>query len=108
MHRTALAAAIAVRAPVELRHHALRVGALGDGVAVPAMVRRDAVVDAQIDADAGRDRLLPDRDVQRTRDFARLVRLERGLLEGADARHGAIEAGQAAQIVARFAHEFAR
>ena len=105
VHRAALAAAIAVRAAVKLRHHALRVGALGDGVAVAAMVRRDAVVDAQIDADAGRDRFLPDRDMQRPRDFARLVRLERGLLEGADARHRRIEAGQAAQIVARFAHE---
>ena len=73
-------------------------------VAVPAMVRGDAVILAQIDADAGRDRLLPDRDMQRPGNFARLVRLERGLLEGADARHGAIEAGQAAEIVARFAH----
>ena len=59
----------------------------------------------RLSADAGRDRLLPDRDMQRPGDFARLVRLERGLLEGADARHGPIEAGQAAEIVARIAHE---
>ena len=47
---------------------------------------------------------LPDRDVQRPGDLAGLVRLERGLLEGADARHRRIEVGQAAQIVARIGH----
>ena len=41
-------------------------------VAVPAMVRRDAVVDAQIDADTGRNGFLSDRDMQGTWDFARL------------------------------------
>ena len=105
VHRAALAAAIAARPAVKLQHHALRLGALGDRVAVAAMVRGDAVVLAQIGADAGRDPLLPDRDMQRPGDFAGLVRLERGLLEGADAHHRAIKAGEAAQIVAWIAHE---
>src|SRR5258708_21444820 len=72
-----------------------------------AMIRRDAVIDSQGDADAGRHRLLPDRDMQRPRDFAGLVRGQRGLLEGADARHRRIEAGKAAQVVAKIADNIA-
>ena len=65
-------------------------------------VRRSSL--RRLMADAGGHRLLADRDMQGPGNFARLVRLERGLLEGADARHGPIEVGQAAEIVARIAH----
>src|SRR5258705_12842858 len=37
-------------------------------------------------------------------DLAGLVRGQRGLLEGPDTRHCRIEAGEAAQVVARIAH----
>ena len=52
VHRAALAAAIAGGAAVELRHHARGIGALGDRVAVAAVIRRQPVVLAQIDAHA--------------------------------------------------------
>ena len=42
------------------------------------------------------DRFLADGHMQRARNFTGLVRLERGLLEGADARHGPIKVSQAA------------
>src|SRR3954453_19141434 len=72
------------------------------------MVRGEPVVVAQIETDAGRDRFLADGHMQRARNFTGLVRLERGLLEGADARHGPIKVSQAAEIVARIAHCLAR
>ena len=96
--------AVAAFAAEQLQHHALRLGALGDGVAMAAMIRRDAVILAQVRADAGRDTLLADGDMQRPGNFPGLVRRERGLLEGADARHRAVEVSEAAQVVARIRH----
>jgi hypothetical protein len=101
MHRAALAAAIAALAPVELEHHAGRIGALGDGVAVAAVIGGEPVVLAQAGADAGGDTFLPERDVQRTRDLACLVGGKRRLLEGADPHHRAIEVDEALEVVAR-------
>ena len=48
VHRAAAAAAIAVFLAEELGEHALRIGALGDAVAVAAMRRGDLVVVAQV------------------------------------------------------------
>jgi hypothetical protein len=88
------APAIAGLAPHELGHHAVGAGALGDAVAMAAVVARDVVVVAQVRAGADRDRLLADVAVRGALDRARLELLDHALLEGADAHHVGIEALQ--------------
>ena len=94
------------RAAEQLRHHAAHVGALGQRVAVAAMRAGEQVVARQVRAHAGGHRLLPDRQVQRAAHLGARVQLlaERRhaadagffgrVLEGADARHRAIERKQ--------------
>ena len=94
VHRAAEAPAIAGLAPHELGHHAVGAGALGDAVAMAAVVARDVVVVAQMRAGADRDRLLADVAVRGALDRARLELLDHALLEGADAHHVGIEALQ--------------
>ena len=100
VHRAALATTIAAVATVEFEEHALRVGALGDHVAVAAVVGGHAVVGTEVQPEADGNGFLADRHMQRTRDFTGLVGFERGFLEGADAHHGRIEVGQARGVMA--------
>ena len=103
MHRAALALVGARRAPEQLGHHAIDVGPFGQRVAVAAMGGGQQILAREIRADAGRDRFLPGRQVQRPAYQRRLggsgqaPRLDATLagdlgrvLEGADTRHGAI------------------
>jgi hypothetical protein len=102
VHRAALAAVEAAGAAEQLAHHALHGSALGERMAVAAMRRRDVVVRRQVDADARGDRLLAGGQVQRAADLRLGERraeggdaaarcLLGGVLEGADARHRAVE-----------------
>src|SRR5262249_59529038 len=70
VHRAALALAIAGLPAVELGHHAVEVGALGDAVAVAAMGRDDPVAEIEGRADADGDRPLPDPAGHHTTDLA--------------------------------------
>ena len=98
VHRAALAAAIAAFTPEQLAHHGERVGALREGVAVPAMGREQHVVAGEVGADAGRDPLLADRGVDRPEDELLPQALERQLLEGADAPHEAVVRQEALDV----------
>ena len=88
VHGTALAAAAAALAPEQLQHHGLGIRTLGDGVAVTAVGGGDLVVEREIGANAGGDRLLTDREMDRAADQAVLLRRLGRLLEGTDALHG--------------------
>ena len=90
VHRAALALAVAVAPAEQLGHHAVDVGALGDAVAVAAMVADDAIGDAQVRADADGDRLLADVRVHDAVDPVVEAELERQLLEVTDQHHLAI------------------
>src|SRR5258705_11141250 len=60
VHRAALALAVAGLPAIQLGHHAVEVGALGDAMAVAPMRRDDPVALTERGADANRDRLLAD------------------------------------------------
>jgi hypothetical protein len=104
VHRAALAAVAAAGAAEELAHHALHRGAFGQRMAVAAVRRGEVVLAGKVQAHAGRDGLLAGRKMQRP---AHLRVAERGaegrhaaargllgrILEGADARHRAVEHG---------------
>ena len=66
MHRPAATPAQAVALAEELRHDPPRLRALGQRVAVAAMRRRHPVGRAEMRADAGRDSLLADVEMQET------------------------------------------
>ncbi len=94
VHRAAVAARAAFDLPVQLGHDRIDVRALGDRVAVRAVRRRDDVLALERRADSGRDRLLPDRDVQEAGKLARAEALFDLLLEPADQQHLAEEAAK--------------
>ena len=87
VHRAALALAVAGLPPVELGHHAVEVGALGDAVAVAAMRRDDPVAAIERGADADGDRLLADVAVHDAVDLAGEIIGRGALLEAADGEH---------------------
>ena len=87
MHRAALALAIAGLSAVELGHHAVEVGALGDAVAMAAMGRNDPVALAKRRTDADRDRLLAYVAVDDAVDFAGEIVGRGALLETPDRQH---------------------
>src|SRR5438552_12192710 len=87
VHRAALALAEPVDAAEQLGHHATRVGALDETVAVLAVGRDRVVVAPEHRGGAGGHRLLADREVQEPADLAERVRLRRLLLEPADEDH---------------------
>jgi hypothetical protein len=101
VHRAALALGEAVTAPEQLRHRAPRIAALGQAVAVLAIRRDGVVVVAQRGGDAGRDRLLADRQVQEAPDLAEGVVLRRLLLEAADQHHVGEEAPRQLRVEPR-------
>ena len=77
----------AVDAAEQLGHHALRVGAAGDRVAVGAVGADQVVVVAHRRGGADDRRLLADREVQEAADLGLLVLLAGPLLEAADQQH---------------------
>ena len=66
MHRSALSGACARGFAEQLRHHLVRLGALGDAVAMAAVRAQNIIVIPQITANTDSDRLLPAIHVQRS------------------------------------------
>ena len=89
VHRAAEAAADAALAAHELRHHACERRALRDRVPVGAVVAVDRVVRAKLPADADRDTLLADAQVDQAVHLVRARELPDALLERPDPPHGA-------------------
>ena len=87
VHRAAAAAAIAVFLAEELGEHQLRIGALGDAMAMAAMGRGDVVGLAQRHGGADRARLLADRQMHRAVDQAAHIGFLGAFLEAADEIH---------------------
>ena len=94
VHGAAEALTVARLAAHQLRHHAVDARALGNAVAVTAVVGGDDVVIAQRRADAGGDRLLALVAVGRALDDAFLEEVGGLVLEGADAAHGDVEVAE--------------
>ena len=91
VHGAAETAAVAVLAPHQLGHHEVEAGALGDAVAVTAVIADDGIVLRQLRAGAGGDRLLADVAVGRALDLPRVEELHRLLVEAADPDHDLVE-----------------
>ncbi len=94
VHRAALAARIAAGASGQLRHHAARVHAGRQHVAVVAVRGDHLVAVRQRHLHADDDGLLADIEVAETTDQAHAVELSRLLLEAADQQHVAIRLEQ--------------
>ena len=106
VHRAALAFVGAASAPEQLAHHRRGVGALGERVAVAAVRRGEIVAAREVRAHARRDRFLARGQMQRPahqrgragsgaeHGDAAAAGLFSGILEGADARHGAVQGEQ--------------
>ena len=87
VHRTALAAAVALLLAEQLAEHPLDGRALRQAVAVSAVRARDEVVAPERLADADGDSLLADVEVRETWHLGRAVELVDPLFEGTDALH---------------------
>ena len=87
MHGAALALAVAGLPTVELGHHAVEVGALGDAVAVATMRRDDPIAAIERCTDADGDRLLTDVAVHDAVDLAGMVVSRGAFFEAADGEH---------------------
>src|SRR5712691_13703 len=87
VHRAALALGIAAAAAGELGHHALRVHAAGEHVAVVAVAGDDLIplLDRHLHAD--HDRFLADVEMAKAADQPHAVKLARLFLETADPEH---------------------
>jgi hypothetical protein len=94
VHRAALALADAGAAPVDLRHHARDLHALGDAVAVAAVRGGHDVGVAQVRAHRDGDRLLTGVEVEEAAQLPRRHQLVQLLLEGADPSHAPIGLAQ--------------
>ena len=79
----------------ELGHHQVDVGALGNEMAVPAMVVDQVIVGAHRDGNPRCHRLLPGRQVHRSVHLARRIQLVGHVLEVADGAHRAVEPDEA-------------
>src|SRR5258706_8316112 len=91
VHRAALALGIAVSAPRQLGHHALRIHAAGKHVPVIAIGGYDLVLRPDIRLHADDDGFLADIEVTETTDQSHAVELSRLLFEAADQQHVRIE-----------------
>src|SRR5690625_4424662 len=98
MHRAALAATRSTLPAEELTHHRQGIRALGQGVAVAAVVRQQKIVLPQLGADPHGHRLLTDRGVDGAEHQPFLLGVHRQLLEGSDALHEVVGLLQAWQI----------
>ena len=94
VHRAAVAVRAALDLPVQLRHHLVRVRPARERVPVRAVRRGEDVAVLHRLADADRDRLLADRDVQEAGQLARTEALLDLLLEVPDQEHLAEEVAQ--------------
>ena len=94
VHRAAEAAAVAGLAPEQLRHHAREVGALGDAVAVAAVMADDEVLVLERRAGADGNRLLADVGMRRALDRTVQEQLCNTLVEAAHAAKLIVEALQ--------------
>ena len=94
VHRAAVARADALDLAVELRHQRVRMRAARERVPVGAVGRGEDVAVLHRLADADRDRLLADRDVQEAGQLAGAEALLDLLLEAADQQHLAEEVAQ--------------
>ena len=93
VHRAAHALAQPVGAAHQLGHLAVHRRALGERVAVGAVAAVDRVVVAQLQAGAGGDALLPDRQVDQPVDLVGALEPADALLEVADPPHRAQQRG---------------
>ena len=94
VHRPALAAGVSARPAGQLRHHALRVHAAGQHVAVVAVGGDALVAVLGRGFQADDHRLLADVEVAEAADQAHSVKLARLFLEAADQQHLAVESQQ--------------
>ena len=90
MHGAAFAFGIAVRAPGEFGHHALRIHAGCDHVAVVAIAGDDLVAGLERHLHADDDGFLADIEMAEAANQAHAVHLPRLLFEAADGQHGAV------------------
>ena len=97
VHRAAVAVRAALDLPVQLGHDRVRVGPARERVPVRAMGRGEDVAVVERVADADRDRLLADRDMEEARQLAGAEPLLDLLLEAPDQEHLAQE-GRAALL----------
>ena len=84
VHRARLAARNATLAAVQLGEHGVQSSALGDVEAVRAIGRENEVVGAQPIANADRDRLLADRQMDRALDLVGRIELDDPFLDEPD------------------------
>ena len=98
VHRAAATFADAFGAAHDLQEEAIERNALGNGVAVAAVVRGESVVAPQRRHDARRDRLLADRKMNEARDLAVGEQLREPRLGLADHAHRAVQREQRGQI----------
>ena len=101
VHRAAVAVRAALELPVELGHDRVRVRPARERVAVRAVRGGEDVAVLERLADADRDRLLADRDVQEARQLAGAEPLLDLLLEAPDQQHLAEERRAAARSAER-------
>ena len=94
MHGAALALAVAGLTSHQLGEHPAQIGALGDAVAVAAVVGNDVVVVGQVGADAHADGLLAVVGVDRRAGQVHLGQLDGLLLKFADGGHPGIQIQQ--------------
>src|SRR5262245_65520041 len=87
MHRATLAFAVAGLPAVQLRHHAVEIGTLGDAMAMASMRRDDPVVALKGAANADRDRLLADIAMHDAVDLPGEVVRRGALLKAPDHQH---------------------
>jgi hypothetical protein len=87
VHGAALALAVPGLTPIELGHHAVEIGALGDAMAVAAMGGDDAVVRRERRAHPDCHRLLADIAMHHAVDPASHIVGRGALLEAADGEH---------------------
>jgi hypothetical protein len=102
--RPALAAAGPAFAPEQLAHHGLGIRALGERMAMAPMGGKQDVVPVQPAADAGGNRLLADRRMDRAEHQPAFLRGEPGFLERPDPRHGPVKGEHALMIDIRLRH----
>ncbi len=87
VHRAAETLTAAAEAPHQLGHHALHRDPLGDGVTVGAVPGVDGVISSQLTADAGRDALAADAQMDEPVDLKAPLERRHPLLEAADPPH---------------------
>jgi hypothetical protein len=92
VHRAALAVRITAPPPGQFRHHALRIHAAGQHVAVIAVGGHDRVALLQRRLHADDHRLLPDIKMAEPTDQPHAVHLPGPLLEAADQQHVGVPA----------------